>query len=62
MKIVFENIGREELTDIAIWLKCGFLDFLKDEETDNLRWISRWSGIIDTLETAKYEKDGEIIL
>lgn len=62
MKVIFSSITREELTDMAIWLKCGFLDYLKDEEVDNCKWIIKWASICDTLENAKYEKNEEIIL
>lgn len=60
MNIVSQNnnivltFNEEEIRDVSIWLECGFLNDLRDVDTDNLAWIQKWSNFILELDKARH--------
>lgn len=35
------TFNEEEIRDLSIWLELGFLNDLRDNDTDNIKWISK---------------------
>ena len=48
------TFSREEAGDISRWLEVGFLNDLRDVDTDNLVWISKWLNFIIELDKVRY--------
>ena len=45
----------DEAEDINRWLEVGFLNDLRDVDTDNFVWISKWSDFILELERVRHK-------
>ena len=45
----------DEAKDINRWLEVGFLNDLRDVDTDNLVWISKWSDFILELDKVRHK-------
>lgn len=49
------TFSREESKDMSRWLEVGFLNDLRDVDTDNLVWISKWSNFILELDKVRHK-------
>lgn len=49
------TFNEEEIRDLSIWLKCGFLNDLKDGDTDNIAWIAKWANFILELDEVRHK-------
>lgn len=47
MKIEIKNLKQNEAEDIMIWIECGFIEFLKNGEYDNVDWIHKMCHIVE---------------
>lgn len=49
------TFNEEEIRDVSIWLEIGFLNDLRDNDTDNIKWISKWANFILELDKVRYK-------
>lgn len=49
------TFNEEEIKDLSIWLECGFLNDLRDSDTDNIKWISKWANFILELDEVRHK-------
>lgn len=49
------TFNEEEIRDISIWLEIGFLNDLRDNDTDNIKWISKWANFILELDKVRHK-------
>lgn len=49
------TFNEEEIRDLSIWLECGFLNDLKDGDTDNIAWIAKWANFILELDKVRHK-------
>mgnify|MGYP007080109693 FL=1 len=49
------TFNEEEIREVSIWLEIGFLNDLRDNDTDNIKWISKWANFILELERVRHK-------
>nr|DAQ16976.1 MAG TPA: hypothetical protein [Caudoviricetes sp.] len=49
------TFNEEEIRDVSIWLEIGFLNDLRDNDTDNIKWISKWANFILELDKVRHK-------
>lgn len=49
------TFNEEEIRDLSIWLELGFLNDLRDNDTDNIKWISKWANFILELDKVRHK-------
>lgn len=49
------TFNEEEIRDISIWLEIGFLNDLRDNDTDNIKWIPKWANFILELDKVRHK-------
>lgn len=48
------TFSEEEISDVSVWLEIGFLNDLRDNNTDNIQWISKWANFIIELDKVRH--------
>lgn len=49
------TFSEEEISDVSVWLEIGFLNDLRDNNTDNIQWISKWANFILELDKVRHK-------
>lgn len=49
------TFNEEEIRDLSLWLEYGFLNDLKDGDTDNIAWIAKWANFILELDKVRHK-------